>query len=405
MDSNKFYTKPTESDARSESDEASGRSSEGSDVEEVVGVSGGNASSFRKRPKSKSRDRSSSDEDKGSAPKIPTSSRGGGRGGGRGRGLTSQEAAQRADKLAAEGRHPGVNSAGADNPQPSGGEPDAGENSAAEARKRLSDVVVEVLTAISRKKKWEKGTKTKGIAAFAATIMEAMDASFEERDAKLRKELMGALPAGPPQAAKEKEGRTQEQGPKQPQPQPEPESQLLTLVRQELAAFRLEQKKQQEQLSWRLFGLAVLSVAIEHARAQLHHKEHQGPQTCGGHLKQHVGTITTPNFPNPFPVPIKCKWIIEHDIVNGTISIYFTQQYTTSGLTFTEYTYYDQSYKLGERRALTVTEDNITKIKYLQVQSPVLVVELTLDRLEGTQLRALGLLSVYGFNVTYELQK
>ncbi|KAJ8704373.1 hypothetical protein PYW08_013097 [Mythimna loreyi] len=148
--------------------------------------------------------------------------------------------------------HPGANSAGADNPQSSGGELDAGKNSAAEARKRLSDVVVEVLTAISRKKKWEKGTRTKGIAAFAATNMEAMDASFEERDAKLRKELMGALPAGPLQAAKEKEGRTQKQGPKQPQPQPEPESQLLTLVRQELAAFRQEQKKQQEQFQTRM---------------------------------------------------------------------------------------------------------------------------------------------------------
>ncbi|KAJ8723793.1 hypothetical protein PYW07_007773 [Mythimna separata] len=39
-----------------------------------------------------------------------------------------------------------------------------------------------------------------------------------------------------------------------------------------------------------------------------------------------------------------------------------------------------------------------------QVQSPVLVVELTLNRIEGTQLRALGLLSVYGFNVTYEVR-
>ncbi|KAJ8714132.1 hypothetical protein PYW08_007752 [Mythimna loreyi] len=157
-------------------------------------------------------------------------------------------------------------------------------------------------------------------------------------------------------------------------------------------------------VAWRLLGLTLLSVCVEHARAQQRHREHQGPQTCGGHLKQNVGTITTPNFPNPFPVPIKCKWIIEHDIVNGTISIYFTQQYTTSGLTFTEYTYYDESYKLGENRALTVTDDNITRIKWLQVQSPVLVVELTLDRLEGTQLRALGLLSVYGFNVTYEVR-
>ncbi|CAK1550456.1 unnamed protein product [Leptosia nina] len=131
-----------------------------------------------------------------------------------------------------------------------------------------------------------------------------------------------------------------------------------------------------------------------------HGEPHQN-QGCGGRLKGPVGTIQTPNFPNPFPVPIKCKWIIEHDIVNGTISIYFTQQYITSGLTFTEYMYYDNTYKLGERRALTVTEENITRIKYLQVQSPVLVVELTLDRLEGTQLRALGLLSVFGLNVTY----
>ncbi|CAF4868104.1 unnamed protein product [Pieris macdunnoughi] len=93
---------------------------------------------------------------------------------------------------------------------------------------------------------------------------------------------------------------------------------------------------------------------------------HRENQSCGGRLKGPVGTIHTPNFPNPFPVPIKCKWIIEHDIVNGTISIYFTQQYITSGLTFTEYMYYDDTYKLGERRALTVTEENITRIKYLQ---------------------------------------
>ncbi|PZC80793.1 hypothetical protein B5X24_HaOG213780 [Helicoverpa armigera] len=39
-----------------------------------------------------------------------------------------------------------------------------------------------------------------------------------------------------------------------------------------------------------------------------------------------------------------------------------------------------------------------------QVQSPVLVVELNLNRVEGTQLRALGLLAVYGFNVTYEVR-
>ncbi|KAF9801966.1 hypothetical protein SFRURICE_007338, partial [Spodoptera frugiperda] len=102
-------------------------------------------------------------------------------------------------------------------------------------------------------------------------------------------------------------------------------------------------------------------VLPEYVHAHEIDKEHQGPQLCGGHLKGPVGTITTPNFPNPFPVPIKCKWIIKHGIENSTISVYFTQQYTTTGLTFTEYLYYDESYAVGKRRALTLTDDNITK--------------------------------------------
>ncbi|CAG4954425.1 unnamed protein product [Parnassius apollo] len=154
----------------------------------------------------------------------------------------------------------------------------------------------------------------------------------------------------------------------------------------------------------RLLSITLVTIAFDYVSSQ-ENREHQGPLTCGGDLRGHMGKIQTPNFPNPFPVPIKCRWVIQHDIVNGTISIYFTQQYTASGLTFTEYMYYDESYKLGERRALTVTEENITRIKWLQVQSPVLVVELNLDRLEGTQLRALGLLSVFGFNITYDVQK
>ncbi|KAF9405122.1 hypothetical protein HW555_014004 [Spodoptera exigua] len=116
-----------------------------------------------------------------------------------------------------------------------------------------------------------------------------------------------------------------------------------------------------------LLSITLLNIAVEQVFTQGITKEHQGLQAYGGHLKSPVvGTITTPNFPNPFPVPVKCKWIIEHDIVNGTISIYFTQQYTTSRLTFTEYMYYDESYKLGERRALTLTDENITRIKWLK---------------------------------------
>ncbi|KAL4717940.1 hypothetical protein ACJJTC_001358 [Scirpophaga incertulas] len=152
-----------------------------------------------------------------------------------------------------------------------------------------------------------------------------------------------------------------------------------------------------------LISITLITIVLDHVATE-ETEEHQGPQTCGGLLQGPVGVIQTPNFPNAFPVPIKCQWIIQHDINNGTISVYFTQQYTTSGLTFTEYMYYDNTYKLGERRALTVTEENITRVKWLQVQSPVLVVELTLNRLEGTQLRALGLLSVFGFNMTYAVR-
>ncbi|XP_073950915.1 uncharacterized protein [Choristoneura fumiferana] len=155
-----------------------------------------------------------------------------------------------------------------------------------------------------------------------------------------------------------------------------------------------------------LLGITLITTAVPAAYSQ-ENREHQGPPTpqqCGGRLKGPVGVIHTPNFPNAFNVPIKCKWIIEHEIENGTISIYFTQQYTTTGLTFTEYLYYDETYKLGERRALTVTEENITRVKWLQINSPILVVELNLNRLEGTQLRALGLLSVFGFNMTYAVR-
>ena len=116
-----------------------------------------------------------------------------------------------------------------------------------------------------------------------------------------------------------------------------------------------------------LLSITLITLPILTKTVSSQPGEHQGPQTCGGRLKGPVGIIQTPNFPNPFPVPIKCRWIIQHDIVNGTISIYFTQQYTTSGLTFTEYMYYDESYKLGERKALSVTEENITRIKWLQV--------------------------------------
>ncbi|KAF9824347.1 hypothetical protein SFRURICE_002842 [Spodoptera frugiperda] len=64
------------------------------------------------------------------------------------------------------------------------------------------------------------------------------------------------------------------------------------------------------------------------------------------------------------------------------------------------------SASVSQVSAATITKNNpiVDCAMSLSVQSPILVVELNLNRIEGTQLRALGLLAVYGFNVTYEVR-
>ncbi|XP_023016013.2 cubilin [Leptinotarsa decemlineata] len=38
---------------------------------------------------------------------------------------------------------------------------------------------------------------------------------------------------------------------------------------------------------------------------------------CGGHLKQNRGTISSPNYPNPYPASVVCEWLIEVDYGNS----------------------------------------------------------------------------------------
>ncbi|KAF9404356.1 hypothetical protein HW555_014377 [Spodoptera exigua] len=78
----------------------------------------------------------------------------------------------------------------------------------------------------------------------------------------------------------------------------------------------------------RVLSITLLTIAVEQVFEQDITKEHQRLQACGGRFKG--------------------------------------SQYTTSGIRFTEYMYYDESYKLGERRALILTDENITRIKWLQ---------------------------------------
>ncbi|KAJ8734914.1 hypothetical protein PYW08_014164 [Mythimna loreyi] len=248
----KFFTKNfLESDERSESDAASSGSSGSEMEEELVGNSGRDSRSFRKRTKSGD-GHSSSEEGKGSAPKIPTGSRGGGQSRGKGRGLTPQESAQRAEKLAAEGRHPGAVSAGECPPRQSGGAPDAGADSAEEARRSFGELVVAALRDMGRKRVAKRASKEKTVLKHATSLSEAFDKVLDRSVAKLRAELRAELRAGPagPGAVRREAvggGSGQGQGQSQPQPQPEAGNQLLTLVQSELAAFRQQLQQQQQQ--------------------------------------------------------------------------------------------------------------------------------------------------------------
>lgn len=135
---------------------------------------------------------------------------------------------------------------------------------------------------------------------------------------------------------------------------------------------------------------------------------HQSTAPCGGMLTATQGVIQTPNFPNEFPVPIQCTWIIDASSINKqnvSIIVYFTQQFVLSGLKFTEYDYYSDDIKVKSDHAPFELNDQIvTQVSWVRFYSQFLEIKFTMDNLYGTHLRALDrLLDVYGFNITYEM--
>ncbi|CAD7086022.1 unnamed protein product [Hermetia illucens] len=133
-----------------------------------------------------------------------------------------------------------------------------------------------------------------------------------------------------------------------------------------------------------------------------------GAVPCGGKLTARHGIIQTPSFPNKFPVPITCVWIIDASELttgpNVSIVIYPTQLYVLGGLRFTEYMYYGDDYKVRSQRVFQFSEHNVTKVAWIQFNSQYLEISFTMRTLDGTHLRALDqLLDVYGFNITYEV--
>ena len=131
---------------------------------------------------------------------------------------------------------------------------------------------------------------------------------------------------------------------------------------------------------------------------------------CGEYLNTTNGIIQTPGFPKRFPVPIRCRWIIDASAhTEKNIVVYLTQLYVTTGLKFTDYVYYEKEsgLKYSESSGHIVTPENVTTSPWIRSFTPYLVIEFELDRLEGNHLRFLddkhNVYFMYGFNVTFEL--
>lgn len=131
--------------------------------------------------------------------------------------------------------------------------------------------------------------------------------------------------------------------------------------------------------------------------------------TCGGTWTTPQGVIQTPNFPEKFPVPIHCTWIIDasaYHTPNSSIIVYLTQQFVLGGLKITEYDYYADGFKVknDQKHPFELNEQTVTQVAWVRFYSQFLEIQFTMDNLYGTHLRALDrLLDVYGFNITYEI--
>ncbi|XP_024085184.1 uncharacterized protein LOC106671005, partial [Cimex lectularius] len=131
-------------------------------------------------------------------------------------------------------------------------------------------------------------------------------------------------------------------------------------------------------------------------------------ENCGGHLTAERGVIQTPDFPRPFRVPIACRWVIDSSLQPrpSSIVVYLTQLFVTTGISFTEYAYYeaDSTFQLEPKVLMTVNDENAALVSTVSTSRNFLVIEFAMDRLEGNHLRALdGLLDVYGLNITYNM--
>ena len=152
-------------------------------------------------------------------------------------------------------------------------------------------------------------------------------------------------------------------------------------------------------LIWR-YGVFLYFVVLSVCRA-----DGSGTpfQDCGGVYEKSKGVIYTPNFPNAYPTPINCEWLI-HGSPEKKIIIYFTQFYMKDSFFMTEYDYYqDKSTYIGlhDLGRISSWQHDLSSIA---AYKPYVLIQFSVNSIGNRHLRVMdSLLDVYGFNITYEI--
>lgn len=126
--------------------------------------------------------------------------------------------------------------------------------------------------------------------------------------------------------------------------------------------------------------------------------------SCGGKLTAERGVIQSPHFPNEFPTPISCEWIIEAS-TQKTIILYFTQFYLNSSFTIWDMKYYDSSEKstIDKRKRGKIIYEN--RMDFLVSRRRFVLIRFTAEEIATNMHVRVEryLMNVYGFNITYEI--
>lgn len=127
-----------------------------------------------------------------------------------------------------------------------------------------------------------------------------------------------------------------------------------------------------------------------------------GVYHCGGVLNGTRGYFHTPNFPDRFPCPISCQWLL-HAPPGKRIALYFTQYYLRVPLAISEFEFYrNESFYVGR---VDIGHFNFLALTYMSIEKPFMLVRFQRRDMRNIHMRADAfLLDVYGFNVTYEIR-